>query len=389
MGSPTGLLRARDPAAGRVAFLELFYDLVFVFAITQLSHFLLHHYMLRGAVESGLLFLAIWWVWIFTTWALNWLDPQRGPVRVMVYASMLLGLFMSMSVERAFDDRGLAFALAFVAMQLGRSLFTAWCFAGHQAQHRGYLRISAWFAASGVFWIAGALAGHDARLAIWGLALAIEYLGPWLRFRTPGLGTSATSEWDVRGEHMAERCGLFVIICLGETLLINGATFAASDWTAEGTTAFVVNFLGTVAMWWLYFHIGQTRAAHLAEHTDDPGRFARIAYTYAHIPIVAGIVLAAIGAELVLAHPSGQATAGEAAAIVGGVALFLVGNGWFKGLTARSATLSHLIGLGLCLVVAILHPWLSPLVLGTLALSILVAVAVLEHASLGGMRGVA
>jgi low temperature requirement protein LtrA len=387
--SPTGLLRAKDPAAGRVAFLELFYDLVFVFAITQLSHFLLHHYTLRGAVETGLLLLAIWWVWIYTTWALNWLDPQRGPVRVMVYASMLLGLFMSMSVERAFEDRGLAFALSFVAMQLGRSLFTAWCFTGNPAQRNNFLRISAWFVPSGVFWVAGALAGPDARLAIWGLALAIEYLGPVARFWTPGLGPSSTREWDVRGEHMAERCGLFVIICLGETLLISGATFAASEWTREGTAAFLVNFLATVAMWWLYFHIGQRRASHVIEHSDDPGRLGRIAYTYAHIPIVAGIVLGAVGAELMLAHPSGHATAAEAASIVGGVVLFLAGNYWFKGLTARWSPLSHLVGLGLCIVAGIVHPWLSPLSLGTVALAILVVVAVWEYVSLGGMREVA
>jgi low temperature requirement protein LtrA len=168
--SANGLLRAKGAAAaGRVAFVELFYDLVFVFAITQLSHFLLHHHSLRGAVESTLLLLAVWWVWIYTTWALNWLDPQREPVRVMLYASMLFGLFMSMSVERAFDDRGFAFAVSFVAMQLGRSLFTAWCFAGagHSVQRRNFLRISAWMAASGVLWIAGALVGHEARLAVW------------------------------------------------------------------------------------------------------------------------------------------------------------------------------------------------------------------------------
>ena len=87
------LLRTRDAHGAHVAFVELFYDLVFVFAITQLSHLLLHHYSLLGAVETGLLFLAVWWVWIYTTWALNWLDPQRGAVRAMVYTSMLLGLF--------------------------------------------------------------------------------------------------------------------------------------------------------------------------------------------------------------------------------------------------------------------------------------------------------
>ena len=120
--------------AGRVSFLELFYDLVFVFAITQLSHLLLHHYTPMGAVETALLMLAVWWVWIYTTWALNWLDPRAVPVRLMLYLSMLLGLFMSMSIPEAFGARGLTFALAYVAMQVGRTLFVLWCLAGGRAR---------------------------------------------------------------------------------------------------------------------------------------------------------------------------------------------------------------------------------------------------------------
>ena len=222
---------------------------------------------------------------------------------------------------------------------------------------------------------------------------AIEYLGPWARYWTPGLGASTTADWDVRGEHMAERCGLFVIICLGETLLISGATFAGAEWTREGIVAFLVNFLGTVAMWWLYFHIGQQRAAHVIEHSDDPGRVARIAFTYAHIPIIAGIVVSAVAAELVIAHPSGTRAGGEAASILGGPALFLAGNDWFKGLTARWAPLSHLVGLGLFASRrSFAVPWLSPLGLGTLALAILVVVAAWEcvvarrRAARGGLR---
>jgi low temperature requirement protein LtrA len=385
------MTRAKDVAgAGRVAFVELFYDLVFVFAITQLSHLLLHHYTLLGAVETGLLMLAVWWVWIYTTWALNWLDPARGPVRVMIYASMLLGLFMSMSVPEAFGERGPAFALSFVAMQLGRSLFTAWAwsFTAEQASHRrNFLRISAWMAGSGVFWIAGGLAHGGGRLALWVVALGIEYLGPWARFRTPGLGVSTTADWDVRGEHMAERCGLFVIICLGETLLISGATFAGMAWSGEGIVAFLVNFLGSVAMWWLYFHIGQARASHLIEHSEDPGRVARVAFTYAHIPIIAGIVVSAVAAELVIAHPGGRTSWGAAASILGGPALFLAGNHWFKALTARWPPLSHMVGLGLFALSLAAVPWLSPLGLSAVALAILVLVAVWEWISLGtGMR---
>ena len=263
-GRPRNLLRAKDDAAaGRVAFVELFYDLVFVFAITQLSHLLLHHYTLGGALETALLLLAVWWVWIYTTWALNWLDPQRSAVRVMLYASMLLGLFMSMSIPEAFGARGLSFALSFVAMQVGRSLFTCLVLSADQPALRADLPAHRALD-GGVGRASGSPAGCSrARRGwrLWLVALGIEYLGPWARVLDAARSALATTDWDVRGEHIAERCGLFVIICLGETLLISGATFAEAEWTRTGIAAFVVNFLGTVAMWWLYFHIGQERAA--------------------------------------------------------------------------------------------------------------------------------
>ena len=155
-GRRPSLLRERSPGGhAKVTPIELFFDLVFAFAITQLSHTLLARLNTVGALETGILFLAVWWVWIYTTWALNWLDPKRAPVRVMIYTSMLLGLFMSMSIPEAFGERGLAFATSFVAMQLGRSLFTFWCVADQPTLRGTFQRISVWMAASGVFWIAG------------------------------------------------------------------------------------------------------------------------------------------------------------------------------------------------------------------------------------------
>lgn len=375
------------PGAGRVAFVELFYDLVFVFAITQLSHLLLHHYTLLGALEMGLLLLAVWWVWIFTTWALNWLDPEAMPVRLMLYASMLLGLFMSMSIPDAFGGRGLAFALAFAGMQVGRSVFTVWVLRRASPQNaRNFQRISAWLAVSGVIWIIGGIAPPDLRLPIWILALAIEYLGPAFAFWTPGLGRSVTTEWNVIGGHIAERCGLFVIICLGETLLVSGATFAEAEWTGIGFAAFLTDFASSVAMWWIYFNIGHERATHLIEHHEDPGRVARLAFTYAHLPIIAGIVVSAVASELIIAEPLHHVTAGQAAAILGGPALFLVGNAWFKHITGGRVPLSHLVGLALLAGIAAMTPMLTLLSQGLLGALALVIVAGWEAISLRPRR---
>ncbi|MFT3974207.1 MAG: low temperature requirement protein A [Amaricoccus sp.] len=387
-GRQAALVRDRGAAgAGRVAFVELFYDLVFVFAITQLSHLLLHHYTLLGAVETAVLLLAVWWVWIFTTWALNWLDPEAIPVRVMLYASMLLGLFMSMAIPEAFGERGLVFALAFAGMQVGRSLFTMVILRRAAPENaRNFQRISIWLAVSGVVWIIGGLAAPEVRLPIWLIALAIEYLGPVFAFWTPGLGRSTTDEWRVLGGHIAERCGLFVIICLGETLLVSGATFAEAEWTGTGLAAFLADFVSSVAMWWVYFNVGHERAAHLIEHHDDPGRVARLAFTYAHIPIIAGIVLSAVASELIIAEPAHHVTAGQAAAIIGGPALFLAGNAWFKTVTGRWTPLSHLVGLGLLAALAVMSTALTLLGQGLLAAVVMVVVAAWEAISLRPSR---
>ena len=146
---------------------------------------------------------------------------------------------------------------------------------------------------------------------------------------------------------MAERCSLFVIIALGESILITGATAAGLPWNVENGAAFVVAFMGSVAMWAVYFNIGAERASRLIASSDDPGRLARSGYTYIHILIVAGIILAAVGDELVLQHPSGHASPGAVATIVGGPALYLAGNALFKRLSAPYLPLSHLVGLGL------------------------------------------
>src|SRR5919109_3588280 len=141
----TNLLRARQAHEhSRVTFVELFFDLVFVFAVTQLSHLLLEHLSILGAVQTALLMMAVWWVWIFTSWVTNWLDPQRTPVRLMLFALMLAGLVLSMSIPEAFESRGIAFAAAYAFMQVGRSLFMLWALARHsQANFRNFQRITA------------------------------------------------------------------------------------------------------------------------------------------------------------------------------------------------------------------------------------------------------
>lgn len=384
MTETTGsLLRARaGHAHARVTYVELFFDLVFVFAITQLSHALLEHLSLGGLLQTTLLLMAVWWTWINTSWVTNWLDPDKTPVRLLLFVLMLTGLVLSTSIPQAFGSKALAFAGAYAFMEVGRSLFMLWALKGNSpANYRNFQRITCWLAASAVFWIAGGFADGNARFTLWVIALLVAYVGPSCRFWTPGLGASTVSDWDVEGGHLAERCALFVIIALGESVLVTGATFGKLAWTPATVAAFLVAFLGSVAMWWVYFNIGAERGSRHIAGSSDPGRLARLAYTYMHLPIVAGIIVVAVGDELVLAHPDGHVDLKTAAVLIGGPALYLIGNMLFKRVTAMRFPLSHQVGLGLLLLLVPVTPALSPLLLSGATTMVLVVVAIWEARS--------
>ncbi len=379
-----GLLRERTAHGHhRVTYVELFFDLVFVFAITQISHTLLAHFTPLGFLQTTVLMLAVWWVWVYTSWITNWLDPERTPVRVMLFGLMIAGLLLSTSIPKAFEGRGITFALAFVVMQVGRSAFAYFSIPKSKPTWRmNLLRITIWLLVSGVFWIAGGFAHDQARLLLWIIAVAIEYLGPAMRFRVPGLGASAYEDWEVEGAHMAERAGLFIIIALGESIVVTGATFSEASWSAPTMGAFAVALAGSIAMWWVYFHIGAEAGSESISHSEESGRLARLAYTYLHLPIVAGIVLSAVGDEVMLAHPDGHNGAKEIVSLAGGPLLFLGGVLLFKHAIHGRWQLSHLAGCAALLALMPVALSLTPLTLGIAATAIMVVVAAWEALSM-------
>jgi low temperature requirement protein LtrA len=379
------LLRERSPHQhNRVTYVELFFDLVFVFAITQISHTLLAHFTPLGVLQVTMLMLAVWWVWVFTSWTTNWLDPDRAPVRIMLFGLMLAGLLLSTSIPRAFDNRGLTFAAAYSVMQVGRTLFFLWSVPTTAVgQRNNFIRILIWLVASAVFWIAGGLAEGNSRIVLWLVALAIEYAGPAMRFYTPRLGASTTQDWDVEGGHMAERCALFIIIALGESVVVTGATFAEAVWTVTTVCAFVVALVGSIAMWWVYFHLGAEAGSEHISRSSDSGRLARLAYTYLHLPVVAGIIVSAVGDELLLAHPGGHVGAKETLSILGGPLLYLIGTILFKHAIRGIYQLSHLVGIGLFVVLIPFASRFTPLSLAAIAAAVLMIVAAWEAISLG------
>ncbi|MCC6854194.1 MAG: low temperature requirement protein A [Rubrivivax sp.] len=382
------LLRPPGADHGRVGMAELFFDLVFVFAVTQFSHALLAHSSWAEALRLALLFVAVWMVWMYTVWFTNYADPERAPVRIALFVAMALGLLLSVSIPQAFGALGALFACAYVAMQLGRTSYFVFILRDEQPQlRRNNQRVAVWQAVAAVFWLIGGFAEPGARLGWWVLAFAIDFASPWCAYWVPGLGAARIGEWTVDGNHMAERCALFVIIALGESLLVTGATFARLEWTAAVRAVFASAFVGTVAMWWLYFDRGMVEAHHRIAHSSDPGRQARADYSYLHFFIVAAIIVCAAGDELAMAHPA-HADGAAVAVMVGGPALYLLSVGGFKWLSRRRTRppLSHLVGLGLLALLgwAGLRHAPSALALHAAATAVLLLCAVWEHLSLRG-----
>ena len=380
------LLRARDGREARVGFVELFFDLIFVFAITQISHTLLAHLTWVGVLQAAILLGAVWWSWIDTSWITNWLDPERVLVRIMIFALMGAGLVMSTSLPEAFADKGLVFACAFATLQLGRGLFTLWAVRRDEVLLQNVQRIAVWAALGAVLWIGGGLVEGQMRLLVWLVAVITEFIGPAVTFWTPGLGRSSSSDWEVEGGHLAERVGLFIIICLGESILVTGATFAGLEWTPPVVGAFATAFIGSLAMWWIWFSRAHDAASEAIAGSDDAGRLARSAYTYAPILVVAGIVVTAVGDEMSLSHPGGIVKFPVAAALIGGPMLFLIGAQVFKLAAFGTWSAPRLGGILALGALGFVVPSLTPLGLAAAATAVLVGVGVWETAGRRNLR---
>jgi low temperature requirement protein LtrA len=324
-------LRPRDGTEQPTTAVELFFDLVYVFAVTQLSHLVIDgHVSLLSVARAAFLLLVVWWAWIYTTWMVNWFDPRSGAVRLILTGAGLASLLMSAALPKAFESQALLFAGAYVALQVGRNVAAAALLDASHALRRTFERIVAWSLLSGSLWLAGGLLSSSLRPGLWIAALAVDLAAPLSGYWTPRLGRSQTTDWAVEGGHFAERFQAFIIIALGESIVVTGATASARGLSPEVVVSLAVAFLGSGALWWLYFgEVAENSKRDLAE-SDDPGRLARDAYTYLHLPIVAGIIMVAVGDDLLLADPGAALSAGGVVMLVGGPAMYLAGETLFR-----------------------------------------------------------
>jgi low temperature requirement protein LtrA len=369
---------SREPGAARaVTPLELFFDLVYVFAIGELSHHLLEHVDLRTGAETLIMALAVVYAWYMTAWGANWLEPDRPPVRVMLVGLMVASLLMSVGIADAFDGRAWLFVTGYLVLQVGRSAFLIVALRG-RALGEHFVNDLLWELLTGVLWVAGAIADGDARLVLWGLAVVATHGGVWALHWLPGRGRRIDlGHTGIAGAHLIERFRLFFIIALGETVLTTGNAFTDEPFELERLLALVIAFTGTVALWWCYFQRAESIGVEVAEAADDAGAvgwWGTVTLTL----IVLALIGIAVGDELAIAHPGDDATLGFTVLTFGGPALFLLAQVFFLREAVGHVPRSRPLGLAALAVLALATAPL-PLIVGIAASSaVLVAVAVAD-----------
>jgi low temperature requirement protein LtrA len=371
MTNQAAALRREPEDPRRATFLELYFDLVLVFALFQLSHRLLAHLGWSGAFRTAVLLLGVWSVWNRTAGICDRYDPRRPATQLLVIGSTFGAFVLATAVPEAFSTRGLVFAGAYVAVQAGRCIFPVVVTRG--SEQRLEARQLFWFGVAALPWLAGAVAQGWAREVLWVLAVTVDYTAATLGWPTPGLGRVHAAELAIAGEYLAERQRQFFIIALGEVILVTGLTITSSSaFEAGREAAVVVAFATTALLWRVYiFRAGQVLGEAVAT-APDPFRVGLSAALYAHPVMAAGLVAISVGDELVITHPAGHIQPAWIAVILGGPALFLAGRAIFEYAVFSRVSWDRAIGV---LVLAAVSPAmiLAPPLLAALAAAVILA----------------
>ncbi|MER8035400.1 low temperature requirement protein A [Streptomyces hydrogenans] len=358
--------------------LELFYDLVFVFAVSQLSHHLLEHRTARGAAETAVLLVAVFGTWAYTSYEATLLDVHRQVTRWMIVVVMGLGLFMNAAIPGAFADRAWAFVIPLLAILFFAGTVTA--LAGRTDMLREHFRRTLiWMALSAPLWIVGAAVGTGPRLWWWAAAALIDLTGTWLAHPLPGR-TLSSRELAFDADHMLERLRLFFIILLGETVLTAGRAMSEAPVDVPSVLATAGVFVALVCLWAAYFGGGEDVITTAVTTSADPVRSVRLGVNSAYL-VLAALVALAVGSELVIAHPTGHGSTTLALLLFGGPALYLATTAWFFGTTAGGAWKERLAAAVVLACAGVAAAWLPPLAsLALLDLVLVVTAAVLVRA---------
>ncbi|MDX6615551.1 MAG: hypothetical protein QOD60_642 [Solirubrobacterales bacterium] len=375
--SPRLTARLRDEE--RVTPLELFFDLVFVLAITQCTALMSHDPTWSGVAQGMLVLGVLWWAWVGYAWLTSVVDPEEGAVRLVIFAAMAAFLVVALCVPDAFGSLGLEFAVAYGFVRYGQiALF--FLASRDDADLRRSIVGLAVSTSVGVGLLVGAsFLNGLAQGAVWALALSLDMAGPYF-FGSAG--------WKLMPEHFAERHGLIIIIALGESIVAIGVGSQAGV-TAGVVAAAVLGIAIVAEMWWVYFDVvsivaGRRLAA--APVGKVQNEMARDSYSYLHFPMVAGIILVALGFKKALAHVDDPLHAVPAFALLGGVAIYLLGLVAFRWRHVHTVNWQRLILAGVLLALIPVAVEVSAIATMSIAAALMAAMIVYETRSYGERR---
>jgi low temperature requirement protein LtrA len=333
-----------DPRA--VTNFELFFDLVFVFALTQVSSLIVHDLSFMGLLRGLLVLAPLWWAWGAYAWLTNAISTSAPGARAVVLAAMAAMLLVAIAVPRALTDDALLFSLAYFVV---RALHVALYAVAGNASRQAILRLAPGNMLASCLLVMGAFLPPTAKLAAWVLAIAVDYGTPLLT----GVGG-----FRVHAGHFVERHGLVIIIALGESIVAIGvgATVAAHDHAlgALPAAACVIAMLVIAGLWWTYFDREAARTEHAMMRAKDAVRahLARDAFSYVHFLLVAGVVLVAVGIKQTVAHVSDPLSPAAALALGGGGALYFLGLALVRFRRGDRPRNAHVLGAAFALALA-------------------------------------
>jgi low temperature requirement protein LtrA len=302
----------------KTSYLELFFDLVFVFAFTQVTALILEDPSVQGFLRSALVLAMVWWAWSAYAWMTDAIDVENLVSRLLIFAGMAAAFFMALAVPDAFQDEASWFAVAYFLARVVQSALFAWGVRDDPGNLRATLRLAPWFVGAAFIALVGGFVDPDYRASVWLASLVVDVVGTLF---------VARDEWRVSPSHFAERFALIVIIALGESIVAIGVGTSGLDRDATYALTVVVAFAGVAALWWTYFDftvLGLERALRRAS-PQARGPLARDAFTFFHYPVVLGIIFYAVAAKKTLEHPVDPLSEAGRWALGLGIASFLVG----------------------------------------------------------------
>ncbi|MGW9453411.1 low temperature requirement protein A [Streptomyces sp. NPDC055632] len=366
--------------------LELFFDLVFVFAVGQLAEHLHAELSWRGAAETAVMLVAVLSTWALTSFDATFLDVDKPRTRRLILAVMGLGLFMNAQIPHAFAERPWAFAVPLVAILLLTDIVAAVSAPSPVLRHH-YWRATAWAAVSVPLWLIGAAMDHGPRLAWWGAAAAVDLTGVWLAHPLPRT-VLASQNLSFDAAHMVERVRLFLTLQLGETVLTIGAAISAAPVTVATVTGALGVFVALVCLWGTYFGGGEEIVSQYVEATDDPLQPVRRAVNGKY-GTLAGLVALAVGAELVISHPTGHGSLTLGLLLFGGPVVYLLTQAWWYYVTTGRAWGARLLAClacaAACAAAVHLPPLVSVLILDVILVTLVLVLKDVHHRVLAAM----